>query len=114
MADNVDEAKAAFRATWEAAGKVGFLLKKADEKCSGRVRLLMTRSGRLRRREVCSPHEPRDAPKARPPAICGDARWSRISRRARDGVVEGRLLEGRAAHAGYASVRNSTEVIEFN
>src|SRR5262249_18715940 len=31
---------------------------------------------------LCSPHEPPDAPKARPPATCGTTWWSRISRRA--------------------------------
>jgi hypothetical protein len=40
MADSLDDAKAAFRAAWEAI--VRFRLETADKKCSGRVILLMT------------------------------------------------------------------------
>jgi hypothetical protein len=44
----------------------------ADGPAGARVRGFMARSGRLRRLEFCSPHELRDAPKARPPPIYGD------------------------------------------
>ena len=77
---------------------------------------LMRATGLMDTLRVCSPHEPRDAPIsaftrvcnalwARPPAICGDPRRSRISRRARERGFEPRLSERRAAHAGYARRR---------
>ena len=46
LADSLDEAKAVFRAAWEAARQGRLSLKKADEKCSGRLRLLMTQCRR--------------------------------------------------------------------
>jgi hypothetical protein len=63
----------------------------------------------LARPEFCSPHEPRDAPKATPPAICGDgAAVPHIAARPQR-MLERRLLERRAAHAGYASFAIATK-----